>query len=156
MAKHLDPAIFFEVEEHIRNFYDDNPYVQMLRLGLGDIQEGLVELTLNVENHHTNFYGIAHGGALMSVADTAMGAACLSCNKKVVTMSFNMNFIKAIPEGKAMKAIGRVLHNGSRTMACEVELWDEDGRLLSKGNGSFFVMGEFIPVNTPVGDKVQA
>lgn len=146
MKKKLDEKTFTAVCKRIENFYEENPYVQLLKLNVESIEEGEVALVVEVEDKHTNFYGIAHGGMLMSVADTAMGATCLSCNKKVVTLSFSMNFIKAMPTGSKIKAIGKVLHNGSRTMMCETELFNEEGIVIGKASGSFFVMGEFVTV----------
>lgn len=143
MVKKIDKEFFKEIDEFIREFYQKNSFVRLLKLQIVNIEEGEFTLAIDVEDIHTNFYGIAHGGALMSIADTAMGGACLSCNKKVVTLSCTMNFIKAAPLESRIIAAGKVIHNGSRTMACEVEIKNEKGELLGKASGSFFVIGEF-------------
>lgn len=132
-----------EVMDHLLDFYNENPFVEKLMIKVDTVEMGRVVLWMDVEYLHINYYHIAHGGALMSLADTSMGATCLSCNKKVVTQSFSMNFVKAAPMGKRVIAVGRVLHNGSRTMTCETELINEEGQLLCKASGSFFVIGTF-------------
>lgn len=146
MKKHLSKELIAQISDHIEIFYNANPFVQLLKLGVYSIEEGSVTLYMTVASEHTNFYGIAHGGALMSIADTAMGATCLTCNKKVVTLSFNMNCIKALPEGQSLKAIGRIVHNGSRTMVCEADLIDNDDNLIAKATATFFVIGKFCSI----------
>lgn len=143
MKKRLNPDLVAQISDHIDIFYNANPFVQLLKITVYSIEEGSVTLAMNIASEHTNFYGIAHGGALMSIADTAMGATCLTCNKKVVTLAFNMNCIKALPEGHTVRAIGKVIHNGSRTLVCEADMIDDNDNLIAKASGTFFVIGDF-------------
>ena len=102
---------------------------------------------VNLRNEYkklSNFYHIAHGGALMSLADTAMGATCLSVNKKVVTQSMNSFFLKASREGAHLTATGHILHNGRKTVVCETEIRDEEGIVLCKATANFFVIGQCV------------
>ena len=133
-----------KITDVLQEFYKQNPYVGLLKISIDEVKAGQVVLGMDIEKFHTNFYELSHGGALMSLADTAMGAACLSCNKKVVTLSFDMNFIKGAPLGTEIKATGRVIHNGSRTMVCETDMINEDGELLCKATGTFFVVGKLV------------
>ena len=139
----MEKALFNKLRNYILEFYESNPFVKMMDMQTVYIKEGDVCLKLEVKDEHTNFYHNAHGGVLMSMADTSMGAACLSCNKKVVTMACNMNFIKAIPSDSIMFATGRVIHNGLKTMVCETDVKDEEGELYGKATGTFFVIGAF-------------
>lgn len=137
-----------EVSERVKklmlSFYEDNPFVKQLKIQLIDVKFGRVALRMPIdEEFHINAYRIAHGGALMSLADTAMGAACLTLNKKVVTLDFNMNCIKGAPGKCAVIAIGKVLHNGARTIVVEAEVTGEKGELYAKARGTFFVLEKF-------------
>lgn len=135
------------VLEHLHNFYNDNPYTELLGLAIETVEYGKVTLSMQVVTKLCNYYKIAHGGALLSLADTAMGATCLSVNKKVVTQSLSNNFIKAAPEGTKLYAVGRVLHGGRRTMVCETEIKDANGTLYAKATGNFFVLGDCVEDN---------
>ncbi|MBP3400279.1 MAG: PaaI family thioesterase [Selenomonadales bacterium] len=131
------------LSEAIRTFYDKNPFVQHLDMQIDYISDGKTRLVMMVdEAKHTNFYGVAHGGALASLADTAMGSACLSVGKKVVTIEMNFNCIKPAPAGRNIVAEASILHNGSKTIIAEAEIRGEDGTLLVKARGSFFVIGQ--------------
>jgi 1,4-dihydroxy-2-naphthoyl-CoA hydrolase len=132
----------------LMTIYDENPYINLLDISIENLEEGRAELCMPVfAGKHTNLYNIAHGGALASLADTAMGVACATTGKKVVTLEMNMNFIKgAVPQAK-LKAIGRVIHNGKSTMIAEGEIMDSQNELLLKARGTFFVTGVFAENN---------
>lgn len=133
-----------KLQEHIIEFYHKNPFTEFLRTAVVPTADGGVHLELTVEEEHTNLYGIIHGGVLMTLADTASGAACLALNKKVVTINLGMEFMHSVPLTKKIIARGRVLHDGRHTMACESEITDEDGKLYAKAHGTFYVLGKFI------------
>lgn len=131
------------LSEAIRTFYDKNPFVQHLDMQIDYIADGKTRLIMMVDDgKHVNFYGVAHGGALASLADTAMGSACLSVGKKVVTIEMNFNCIKPAPAGKVIVAEANILHNGNKTIVAEAEIRDEDGSLIVKARGTFFVIGQ--------------
>ncbi|BDA10933.1 hypothetical protein MU1CBH_19610 [Megamonas funiformis] len=77
------------ISDYINNFYEDNPFTKHLGVDIVSIDKGNVCVSLTIKHEHTNVYGIAHGGVIMSLCDMAMGAACLSVGKKVVTLDFN-------------------------------------------------------------------
>jgi acyl-CoA thioesterase len=103
-----------------------------------------VRLELPVDEVHTNLYGIAHGGVLMTMADTAMGAACLACNKKVVTISLTTDFMHAVPLTETVVTTAKVLHDGRHTMTCECELQSKQGKIFAKAHANFYVLGQFV------------
>ena len=144
MDEMMNETMDTRVQQHLLSFYDENPFVQYLHMAVSAIAAGQVELRLQIAQEFTNVYKIAHGGVLMSVADTAMGAACLSLGKKVVTLDFGMNFLQAVPAGAEMTARGRVIHNGSRTMVCDCDVMDDDGNVYMRTRGTFFVKSKFI------------
>ncbi|WP_082816968.1 PaaI family thioesterase [Anaerosporomusa subterranea] len=137
----LDLAKF---KEYLVNHYDSNPFVNLLKMSIADVGEGRVEITMPViHDIHTNLYGVAHGGALASLADTAMGIACATLRKRVVTLELNINYIRGAAVQPAVKAIGVVVHNGSRTIVTECEILDQENALLAKARATFFIIGQF-------------
>lgn len=133
---------------HLHNFYHDNPFVKLLGIQVSDVEYGKVSLAVEAADKLSNFYHIVHGGALMSLADTAMGATCLSVNKKVVTQSMNCQFIRPAEEGTKVFATGHIIHNGRRTLVCEAKITDAEGTLLCQATGNFFVIGECVKLPT--------
>lgn len=132
------------LEEAIQTFYEKNPFVRHLQMGIDSIEGGKTCLVMQIDaDTHVNFYGFAHGGAIASIADTAMGSACLSIGKKVVTIEMNFNCIKPALAGQTIIAEANILHNGNKTIVAEAEVRGEDGSLISKARGTFFVIGTF-------------
>ncbi|SFL91605.1 PaaI family thioesterase [Pelosinus propionicus] len=132
------------LKENLVTIYNENPYIKLLDISIGHVEEGKVELHMPVlAGKHTNLYNIAHGGALASLGDSAMGIACATTGKKVVTLEMNMNFIKGAVAQSAIKAIGKVIHNGKTTMVAESEIIDSQNQILAKTRGTFFVIGMF-------------
>lgn len=132
------------VLNHLYNFYRDNPYVQLLGINVEHVEYGRVTLSLETKEKLSNYYHISHGGALSSLADTAMGATCLSVNKKVVTQSMNIHFIKPAKENSIVFATGEILHNGRKTLVAETSITDDDGNVLCRATANFFVIGDCI------------
>lgn len=129
---------------YLRQQYHDNKFVNLLGMELVSASRGGIVLSMKIDGEkHTNLYRVVHGGAMASLADTAMGVCCATMGSRVVTLSFNMNFIRNIEAGSVVKAIGSIIHHGRRTMVAEAELVNEEGKLLCKASGTFFVIGEF-------------
>jgi len=132
-----------QLKDHLKKLYSNNPFVSLLQMEVVEIQAGSVKLSMPVENHHTNLYKIAHGGALASLADTAMGMACASTGKKVVTLDMNINFIRSAEYQTALIAVGTLVHAGNRTMVAQANIFDSQDNLIVKSSATFFVTGSF-------------
>ena len=79
--------------------------------------------------------GVVHGGALMSLADTA-GALCAFLllpegAAGTTTVQSTTNFVRAVRAGSATVTTVP-LHAGRRTIVVESEVHDEQGRLVTK------------------------
>jgi len=133
-----------ELQKQLIRFYHHNTFLDYIHVQIVPLENGEVRAELSIDEPHVNLYGIAHGGVLMTMADTAMGAACLVYNKKVVTISLSMEFMHAVPLTQRIMTHATVLHNGSRTMTCECEILSEDGKMFAKAHAIFYVLGKFV------------
>ena len=132
------------LQQYLRKIYSQNSFVNLLEMKLIHVEPGNAILSMPIDPaKHTNLYNVAHGGALASLADTAMGVACASLGRRVVTLELNMNFIKAPDSGTVIRACGRVLHNGGHTLVVECDVLGEIEVLLGKARGTFYVVGKF-------------
>lgn len=75
--------------------------------------------------------GVMHGGALMTLADSA-GAVCgflnLPAGAATSTIDSSASFLRAIRGGTA-RAVSRPLHTGRSVIVVRTEVTDDDGRL---------------------------
>jgi len=79
--------------------------------------------------------GVLHGGALMSLADTA-GALCAFLNlpedaQGTTTVESKTNLLGAVRQG-TVSALATPLHTGRRLVVVETELRDGRGKLVAK------------------------
>jgi acyl-CoA thioesterase len=132
------------LKEYFQDTYKDNSFVKLLDMKLEHIEPGMAEISMAIDStKHTNLYQVAHGGALASIADTAMGVACGSVGRRVVTLELNMNFIKAAPTQTKVTAVGQLIHTGRNTLVADCEVVGGDGTLLLKARGTFYAVGQF-------------
>ena len=132
-------------QEQIINFYHENTVIDYLGVEVVPTPDGEARLELLVEPRHANLYSMAHGGVLTTMVDTAMGAKCLALNKKVVTISLNIEFMHAVmTDTPRVFTDATVLHDGRKTMVCECKIIDAKGKLYAKATATFFVVGHLI------------
>ena len=125
--------------DQIIKFCHDNLVIDYLDVKVVERDEKII-LELTVDDRHVNLYKICHGGVLTTMADTAMGAACLALGKKVVTISLTIEFMHAVLFGSTIFTRASVLHDGHQTMTCECEMLNADGKLFAKVHAIFFVI----------------
>ena len=125
--------------------HDRNLFAKYMGMEIVDIQDGESVVTMFVTHKHTNNRGVIHGGALVSLADMAMGLACHSLARRVVTLDLNISFTRRVKEGDTVKALSKVVHNGKTTMVVEGHIVDSTERLLATARGTFFVIGQYNP-----------
>ncbi|WP_094602838.1 Acyl-coenzyme A thioesterase PaaI [Sporomusa silvacetica DSM 10669] len=131
------------LKDHLHTIYSENPFATLLQMEIVELEAGKATLSMPIKNKHTNFYNSAHGGALAALADTAMGMACTTTGKMVVTLDMNLNYIRDIPCQEALTAVGLVIHNGSRTMVATTDIFNNTHQLVVSARATFFVTGTF-------------
>jgi uncharacterized protein (TIGR00369 family) len=93
-----------------------------------------VVMTMDWAPETTTAGGAMHGGALMSLADTAGGTVAflnLPEGAGTSTISSSTVFLRAVRAG-TVTATGRLVHRGRTTIVAETELTDADGRPVSR------------------------
>ena len=119
-------------------------FASLLGVELMDVKPDSVTLKISIDaEKHINALNVVQGGVIMTIADIAMGCICFNLEKEVSTIDFNINFIKSAQPSGFIKATGTVIHNGSKTMVTEAEVYDSEDKLIAKARGTFFVIGKF-------------
>jgi len=119
------------------DFGADIPFVKELGFTLHRMEGGESELHYDVRPQHTNSFGVAHGGATMTLLDVALATAARSVTPEmgVVTIEMKTSFLQ--PARGALVARGRLLHR-TRSMAfVEGAVYDAEGRVCSHATGTF-------------------
>ena len=127
-------------QDDIVEFCNQNSLIKFLGVKIVPLENLKVRLELFVGERHTNPYGLLHGGMMATLVDTAMGAACLARNKKVVTVSLTVEYMKAFPVHTKILTDAKIIHEGRKIIFCECNLLDEKNTLYAKSSATFFVI----------------
>jgi uncharacterized protein (TIGR00369 family) len=95
-----------------------------------------VVITWTVRPGHLQPGGIVHGGVYCAVVEAAasMGALWwLGDRGTVVGVSNQTDFLRAVPEGRRLTATATPIHRGRSQQLWSVEVTDEGGRLVARG-----------------------
>ncbi|MBT0571145.1 PaaI family thioesterase [Curvibacter sp. CHRR-16] len=120
-----------------------SPLSQCLGMELHTLEQGSATVRLSAREAVRNSFGVAHGGALMSVMDVAMALAARSFDMRqgVVTIEMKSSFMRAADLAHGhLQAIGKVLHRTPTLAFCEVSVWDGKGQCCAHGTGTFKIL----------------
>lgn len=132
-----------DLKEVIQGILQQNPYVGYMGMELESLSRGKAAIKMMVNStKHTNLYNTAHGGSMASLADVAMSVACLTHKKKVMTMDMHITWLKAADAERMIYAHAKVILDGAKNMAAEVDIVDEDNEVLAKAQATFVVISK--------------
>ena len=128
--------------EQVRKVVNSSPYYRLLGMEVTEIREGESRIQMLFKEELTHPYGIVHGGAIASLADSAVAMALISLVKqkdKIATIEFKINFFVPISKGE-LKAHAKIIHKGSKTAVGDVEVINEKGKMVAKVIATYSIM----------------
>jgi uncharacterized protein (TIGR00369 family) len=109
--------------------------------------QGQLIMALRIEERHTNIRHIAHGGLLVSMADTALGIVLSHApptQKPMVTVSLTTDFIESAQPGDWVEAHVDVIRVGGR-LAYGTCFLKVGKRRILRASAVFAVMKPIVP-----------
>jgi 2-hydroxymuconate-semialdehyde hydrolase len=120
------------------------PYPQLLNMRFTGVGEGTASFEMPVSSQHYNPNGVVHGGAITSIADSAMGFAVystLAAGENFTTAEIHVNFLKpATVESGTLRSTGRVIHRGRQLAVAQADVTDSQGRLIASASSTNLVL----------------
>src|SRR3954469_6347812 len=117
--------------------------------GLGmeilDIKAGRATLAMTVKSNMVNGQGIAHGGFIFTLADSAFAFACNSHNERVVAAQGNITFIRAGKTGDRLVATAREISRSGRSGIYDVRVTADDVVIAEFRGHSRTIAGTWLP-----------
>jgi uncharacterized protein (TIGR00369 family) len=89
---------------------------------------------------HQGYPGRMHGGVISAIMDETMGRAIMIAHGEAiwgVTAELSIRFLKPVPLGVELTAIGRIVCEKSRTFEGSGELYLPDGAVAVEGRGKY-------------------
>jgi uncharacterized protein (TIGR00369 family) len=131
-----------KIKEHYLTMIDHQNFDHFINPNIINLEDGLAEVSWLPKPEHLNRFGAIHGGALAGLIDTVAAIASLTKLKRIVTIEMNISYIKAASISNKIFAKGLVIQSGKSLIRTTVELFNEDNQLITRGNLTFFILGE--------------
>src|SRR3954466_12972728 len=116
--------------------------------GLGmeilEVKSGRATMAMTVEPHMVNGQGIAHGGFIFTLADSAFAFACNSHNERVVAAQGAITFIRPGRLGDRLVATAREISRSGRSGIYDVRVTVDDVVIAEFRGHSRAVAGEWL------------
>ena len=110
---------------------DDVPFAKLLGIEVELVEPGHAVLSMKMRDDLMRNGGIAHGGAVAALIDSAMAFAIvpmLAENEHSVTVDLTIHYLRPVSEGLA-RASARVVRAGKRVITVSAELFDGNEKL---------------------------
>ena len=109
-----------------------NTMLEHLDIRIEEIKDNALIGSMPVDHRTVQPYGILHGGASVTLAETLGSlAAHMTIDEtkyQTVGLDINANHIKSVRQGR-VKGVAQPIHIGKSTQVWEIKIFDEEGRL---------------------------
>jgi acyl-CoA thioesterase len=118
---------------------------QGLGMDILRIRPGEATLTMTIQPHMTNGHGIAHGGFIFTLADSAFAFACNTHNERAVAAQGNISFVRPGRLGDRLVASAREISRTGRSGIYDVRVTVGDSTIAEFRGHSRTVGGTWVP-----------
>lgn len=112
--------------------------------------ENQVETSFELNDNYCSYPGVVHGGIIATILDETSGRAVLLANdfnRLMVTLKMEVVYKKVTPTNTPLKAVGRVLKNGSGRAQVEGEIRLPDGTVTARCTSLLYKMPQEVMDN---------
>jgi len=128
-----------EPREDVRQKFQKDAFPRYLGVELLEVAPGYARVAMTLTENMLNFHDIGHGGAIFTLADTALGLASNSREEKSVALTVTINYLAPARAGQRLIATAREHLATRRTGIYDVTIEEEgSGRLIALARGTFF------------------
>lgn len=125
----------------LRETFARVPYVGLLGFEFVRAERGAATFALDVREELTRMGGILHGGAVVSLLDTAAAFAVhtvIEPDARTVTVDLTVHFLRPASDGR-IEAHARVLRRGRRVCILSVEARDAQAEIIATSTMTYFI-----------------
>ena len=110
---------------------DHVPFARLLGIEVDSVEPGHAVLSMQLRDDLMRNNGIAHGGAIATLIDSAMAIAIMALleeGERTVTVDLTIHYLRPLSEGTT-RASARVVRAGRRVITVSAELFDHNEKL---------------------------
>ena len=128
-----------------QEFFQNDRYAANTGVQLLEVKPGSAKASLTITPEHLNAGGRTQGGALFTLADLTLAAAANSHGTLAFSLSSNITFLRASGVGDTLYAEARERYTGRATGCYQIDITNQDGKLIATFESSVFRMGTQLP-----------
>ncbi|MBK0000617.1 hotdog fold thioesterase [Erwinia sp. S38] len=113
------------------NLHSKGTMVEHLGIRFTALNDDSVEAIMPVDNRTRQPFGLLHGGASVTLAETLgsmAGYLCTQGDQQVVGLEINANHVRSAREGE-VRGVCRATHIGRTHQVWQIEIYGPDSRL---------------------------
>ena len=129
-----------EIEDQIKyHFEEKDGWFKYNNLHFEEITKEKVIVIAELNDNSLNPHGIAHGGLIFGLADSAMGTLASTSGRKVVTVDSNISYLRPCG-GKRVTCIATPVKVGMTLGVYKADVYNDNNDLAATVQGTFFFL----------------
>ena len=128
-----------------QDFFKNDLFAERAGIVLMEVREGYSKARLEIKKEHLNAGNRTQGGAIFTLADLALAAAANSHGQLAFSLSSNITFLRASGIGDTLYAEARERYIGRSTGYYQIDITNQDGKLIATFESSVFRKGDPLP-----------
>jgi acyl-CoA thioesterase len=115
--------------------YADDAASRRLGIEITDVGPGTATARMTVRDDMVNGHGIAHGGFVFTLADTAFAFACNTYGDRTVAAGADIHFLEPVAAGARLTAVATERSRRGRSGLYDVSVAAADGTVVAEFRG---------------------
>ena len=130
--------------DRLREFFKRDRLAALLGIELVEAAPGMAVVRMTLREDHHNALGIAHGGAIFSLADFAFAVASNAHGRAAVAINVSISYMKAVSTG-TLTARAEEVTATNRLGTYLIRVTDEEDNLVALFQGLVYRKGDPLP-----------
>lgn len=118
-----------------KGMYDKDAFSNWLGINLLEIKPGSAKLSMTVRAEMTNGFGIAHGGIVYSLADSALAFAANAHGREALTLESTIVYYKPVKLADKLLCIAEEENLSNKTGVYIIRIFNQQQALIASFRG---------------------
>lgn len=124
--------------QDIKARYAADTFPKTLGIELQKLAPGYAQVSMCLQKNMLNLHGIGHGGAIFTLADTALGLASNSRGNPAVALTVTINYLAPAQPGTYLLATAQEEHLTRRTGVYRITITTAGGESIALARGTVY------------------
>jgi acyl-CoA thioesterase len=118
-----------------KGMYNKDAFSKWLGITLLEIKPGSAKLSMTVRAEMTNGFGIAHGGIVFSLADSALAFAANAHGREALTLESTIVYCKPVKNEEKLLCIAEEENLSNKTGVYMIRIFNQQQELVASFRG---------------------